>query len=73
MVFALECIMIADDRESMIIYTQDSKRMAVIITLPFITCVQSSLFSRMLDNAQEITTEITGREGRTGTGEQLCE
>ena len=39
--FRLECIFIADDRESMLIYTQNEKRMAVVITLPFITCVQS--------------------------------
>jgi sugar-specific transcriptional regulator TrmB len=53
--FSLECILIADDRESMLIYTQNGKRMAVIITLPFITCVQSRLFSRMIEHAHEIT------------------
>jgi len=52
--FKLECILIADDRESMLIYTQNGKRMAVIITLPFITCVQKKLFSQMIEHAQEI-------------------
>ncbi|MFA5413942.1 MAG: helix-turn-helix domain-containing protein [Methanoregula sp.] len=52
--FKLECILIADDRESMLIYTQNGNRMAVIITLPFITCVQSRLFSQMIENAHEI-------------------
>lgn len=54
-VFKLECILIADDQESMLIYTQDGNRMAVVITLPFITCVQSKLFSRLFENAHEIT------------------
>jgi HTH-type transcriptional regulator, sugar sensing transcriptional regulator len=56
--FKLECIFIADDRESMLIYSQNGKRMAVIITLPFITCVQSLLFSRMIEEAHEITGDI---------------
>jgi len=54
-VFKLECILIADDQESMLIYTQNGNRMAVIITLPFITCVQSRLFSQLIENANEIT------------------
>ena len=54
-VFKLECILIADDQESMLIYTQNGNRMAVIITLPFITCVQSRLFSRLIKNAHEIS------------------
>jgi sugar-specific transcriptional regulator TrmB len=53
--FELECILIADDQESMLIYSQNGKRMAVIITLPFITCVQSRLFSQMIEHAYEIT------------------
>ncbi len=52
--FTLECILIADDRESMLIYSQDNTRMAVCITLPFITCVQSTMFSRMIREANEI-------------------
>lgn len=52
-VYRLDCIYIADDRESMLVYTQDGRRMAVVITLPFITCVQSRLFSRMIENARE--------------------
>jgi hypothetical protein len=39
----------------MLIYTQNQKRMAVVITLPFITCVQSRLFSQMIGHAHEIT------------------
>jgi predicted transcriptional regulator len=61
--FKLECIVIADDRESMLIYSQNKKRMAVVITLPFITCVQNMLFSRMMEQAHEITgnVESTGK------------
>jgi HTH-type transcriptional regulator, sugar sensing transcriptional regulator len=54
-VFRLECILIADDQESMLIYTQDGNRMAVVITLPFITCVQSRVFSQLIENAHEIS------------------
>ena len=53
-IFRLECIFIADDRESMLIYTQNGNRMAVIITLPFITCVQSQLFSQMIERAHQV-------------------
>jgi HTH-type transcriptional regulator, sugar sensing transcriptional regulator len=60
--FKLECIFIADDRESMIIYSQNGKRMAVIITLPFITCVQNRLFSRMVEEACEITGSVESNE-----------
>jgi sugar-specific transcriptional regulator TrmB len=63
--FRLECILIADDRESMLIYTQNGNRMAVIITLPFITCVQSKLFSQMIEHAHEITRdEEDSRKGK---------
>ncbi len=56
-VFRLECIYIADDRESMLVYAQDGRRMAVVITLPFITCVQSRLFTRMIEHARELPRE----------------
>jgi len=36
--------------------------MAVIITLPFITCVQNRLFSQMIEEARE----ITGSAEKTG-------
>jgi len=74
--FKLECILIADDQESMLIYTQNGNRMAVIITLPFITCVQSTLFSRMIENAHEITrleksaSESNNLERKKGIGQQ---
>ena len=61
-VFRLECILVADDRESMLVYAQDGRRMAVVITLPFITCVQSRLFSRMIEHARELVPGVT----RTG-------
>jgi predicted transcriptional regulator len=64
--FRLECILIADDQESMLIYTQNGNRMAVVITLPFITCVQSRLFSQMIENAHE----ITRREKSTSEGKK---
>lgn len=56
-VFNLECIFIADDQQSMLIYNQNGSRMAVIITLPFITTVQSRLFTRMLEHAHEVHSE----------------
>ncbi len=70
-IFRLECILIADDQESMLIYSQDGNRMAVIITLPFITCVQSRLFSEMIEHAHEIVQdEGTHSEGRKMTGKR---
>jgi len=66
--FKLECILIADDQESILIYTQNGNRMAVVITLPFITCVQSTLFSRMIERAHEITRDDKSiSEGRKHT------
>jgi HTH-type transcriptional regulator, sugar sensing transcriptional regulator len=53
-VFRLECILLADDRESMLIYTEDGDRMAVTITLPFITAVQAALFRQMIARARRI-------------------
>jgi hypothetical protein len=53
-VFRLECLLLADDRETMLIYTQDGDRMAVTITLPFITAVQARLFSRMIARARRV-------------------
>jgi sugar-specific transcriptional regulator TrmB len=71
-VFKLECILIADDLESMLIYTQNGNRMAVIITLPFITCVQSRLFSQMLEYSHEITyDEKKISEGRNRPGKRV--
>jgi len=32
--------------------------MAVIITLPFITCVQSRLFSQMIERARPVRTDM---------------
>jgi HTH-type transcriptional regulator, sugar sensing transcriptional regulator len=61
-VFTLECILIADERESMLIYSQNGNRMAVIITLPFITCVQSQLFCQMIERAHPVKTN-----GKTDT------
>jgi hypothetical protein len=36
----------------MLIYTLDGERMAVTITLPFITAVQSQLFNQMIARAR---------------------
>jgi hypothetical protein len=55
-VFRLECILLADERESMLIYTVDGNRMAVIITLPFITSVQGQLFRQMVVRARPVRT-----------------
>jgi sugar-specific transcriptional regulator TrmB len=52
--FSLDCILLADERESMLIYAQNGERMAVIITLPFITCVQSTFFNQMLAHARPL-------------------
>jgi len=38
--FMLEYLFLADDRVCIIIYSQNNVRSAVVITLPFITCVQ---------------------------------
>ncbi|MCX6690116.1 MAG: hypothetical protein NTZ39_10600 [Methanoregula sp.] len=76
--FRLECILIADDRESMLIYTQNGNRMAVIITLPFITCVQSRLFSQMIEQAHEIqrdekdTGESKSMKGKKSRGKRTA-
>ena len=52
----------------MLIYTLDGNRMAVIITLPFITSVQSQLFSQLIARAREVKTgsksEAPGRSIR---------
>jgi HTH-type transcriptional regulator, sugar sensing transcriptional regulator len=69
--FRLECIFIADDRESMLIYTQNGKRMAVIIMLPFITCVQSRLFTQLIEHAHEITGDKKStNESKNRTGKK---
>jgi hypothetical protein len=69
--FKLECILIADDRESMLIYSQNGKRMAVIITLPFITSVQNTLFSRMIEEAYEMSGNMEStRESTNKTGKK---
>jgi sugar-specific transcriptional regulator TrmB len=71
-VFRLECILLADDRESMLIYSLDGNRMAVIITLPFITCVQSQLFSQMIRRAREICRPgMRKRKGRNNPVQRL--
>jgi hypothetical protein len=49
--FLLEYIFIADDRVCMIVYRQDGVRNAVVITLPFISCVQRQFVNRMIANA----------------------
>ena len=63
-VFTLECILLADDRESMLIYTLNGNRMAVIITLPFITSVQGQLFHQMIARARAVKKD--GRGAREG-------
>jgi HTH-type transcriptional regulator, sugar sensing transcriptional regulator len=69
--FELECILIADDQESMLIYSQNGKRMGIIITLPFITCVQSILFSRMIEEAHEMSGNVEStRESTNKTGKK---
>jgi hypothetical protein len=52
--FLLEYIFIADDRVCMIVYREDGVRNAVVITLPFITCVQRQFVNRMIATAERI-------------------
>ncbi|HDR74227.1 MAG TPA: TrmB family transcriptional regulator [Methanoculleus sp.] len=52
--FVLEYIFIADDRVCMIIYAQNGVRNAVVITLPFITCVQKQYIRKMIAHAAVI-------------------
>lgn len=52
--FLLEYIFIADDRICMIIYREDGAASAVVITLPFITCVQRQFVNRMIANSEQI-------------------
>jgi predicted transcriptional regulator len=52
--FLLEYIFIADDRVCMIVYRENGVRNAVVITLPFITCVQRQFVNRMIANAERI-------------------
>jgi HTH-type transcriptional regulator, sugar sensing transcriptional regulator len=77
-VFRLECIFLADDRESMLIYSLDGKRMAVTITLPFITAVQAELFGQLIARSRRAagcSTAVPGQvrrkreiAGKTRTG-----
>ncbi|MCU0631384.1 MAG: TrmB family transcriptional regulator [Methanolinea sp.] len=53
-VFRLDGIVLSDDRDLMIIYRMNGERMAVIVTLPFITAVQSLFFERMCRSAERI-------------------
>lgn len=61
--YLLEYIFIADDRVCMIIYREDGVRNAVVITLPFITCIQRQFVNRMIENAERI-----GGPARKGEG-----
>jgi len=53
--FLLEYIIIADDRVCMIVYLEDAVRNAVVITLPFITCVQRQFVNRLIASADCIS------------------
>ncbi len=52
--FLLEYLFIADDRVCLIVYTQNGVRNAVVITLPFITCVQKQYVNKMIAHAERI-------------------
>ncbi|HDS63092.1 MAG TPA: TrmB family transcriptional regulator [Methanofollis liminatans] len=52
-VFSLEYIFMADDEESLIVYTENGRRKGVIITLPFITCVQHQLARKMIAGGRD--------------------
>ena len=53
-VFRLDGIVLSDDQELMIIYRMNNERMAVVVTLPFITAVQSLFFGQMCRSAEPI-------------------
>ena len=61
--FLLEYIFIADDRVCMIVYREDGVRNAVVITLPFITCVQRQFVNRMIATAEQIEEPARGEAG----------
>jgi len=52
--FLLEYIFVGDEQECMIIYLQNGVRMAVVITLPFITRIQKKYITKMTDHAKKI-------------------
>lgn len=52
--YELNYIFIADEREYMIIYTQDGVRHAVVITLPFIICIQKQYMNKMAQHSEKI-------------------
>jgi HTH-type transcriptional regulator, sugar sensing transcriptional regulator len=62
--FLLEYVLIADDRVCMIVYTEDSVRNAVVITLPFITCIQKQFITKMITHAGP----LSGQAGREKKG-----
>jgi sugar-specific transcriptional regulator TrmB len=61
-VFSLEYIFMADDEESLIVYTENGKRKGVIITLPFVTCVQHQFVRKMI---------AEGRDAASASGQKL--
>jgi len=61
--FLLEYIFIADDRVCMIVYREDGVRNAVVITLPFITCVQRQFVNRMIASAERIEGPVKAEGG----------
>ncbi|MBN1195668.1 MAG: TrmB family transcriptional regulator [Methanomicrobiaceae archaeon] len=50
--FLLEYLFLADDRVCLFVYTQNGVRNAVVITLPFITCVQKQYVNKMIAHAE---------------------
>lgn len=53
-IFVLECIILADDREHILIFTLNGERMGVINMLPFIINIQKTSFAHMLAGAREL-------------------
>jgi len=47
----------------MIIYRENGVRNAVVITLPFITCIQRQFVNRMIENAERIEGPARKGEG----------
>jgi len=52
--YELNYIFIADEKEYMIIYTLDGVRHAVVITLPFIICIQKQYMNKMTLHSEKI-------------------
>ncbi|OGS51624.1 MAG: hypothetical protein A3K75_05280 [Euryarchaeota archaeon RBG_13_61_15] len=52
--YRMEYLIVADGRESMMVYEANGERTAVVIELPFVTHLQQSLVQRIAEDSKEI-------------------